>query len=282
MNSRKHADVRQDMRTPYRSALWAGLLACVALLSVRAAEARSISCWRTTVANTPVIVIAVDMNDPNVKVTGIVAQGGCGSSERFDDMIHRSHPTAAVTGTFFSVGSLEPIGDIVVDGRLAHRGGIGTGLCITPDNRCDFVQPPHRYARMDWSQYDFVCTSGPRLVTDCIPYVYPHAEGFRDSHLLHSATRLAVGRTRNNKLLFVATRKRIQLGQMGRAMLKLGCIDAIALDAGSSLGFYHQAHMLISPGRRLTNAILIYDDRQRYERFKSRLIPPTLDLASSR
>ncbi len=256
-----------------------------ALLSLSAlaspSHGRSVTLSRTTSAGTPLIVINVDMNDPNVKVSGIVAQGGCGSSEKFGDMVSRSHPTAAVTGTFFSPGSNIPIGDIVVDGRLAHRGGVGTALCITEDNQCDFVTPPHRYARMDWSQYDFVCTSGPRLINDTLPYVYPHQEGFRDAHLLGSATRLAVGITSGHHLLFVSTRCKVQLGQMARAMKKLGCVDAIALDAGSSLGFYNNGSMLIQPGRRLTNAILIYDDKDRYERFKARLIPPRLDLAST-
>ena len=118
-------------------------------------------------------------------------------------------------------------------------------------------------------------------MTGTMPYVYPRAEGFRDSHLLHSATRLAVGITASHKLLFVATRKKVQLGQMGRAMLKLGCTDAIALDAGSSLGFYNNGNMLIQPGRKLTNAILIYDDKSRYDLYKARLIPPKLDLAST-
>ncbi len=249
--------------------------------SANLAHAKNVSMYRTTVAGTPVMVISVDMSDPNTKVSGIVAQGGCGSSERFNSMIDRSHPTAAVTGTFFSPDSNIPIGDIVVDGRLAHRGGIGTALCITQQNQCDIVQPPYRYCRMDWSQYDFVCTSGPRLVNNNLPFVYPRQEGFRDSHLLGSATRLAVGITPSHKLLFVATRCKVQLGQMGRAMSGLGCTDAIALDAGSSLGFYHNGNTLIRPGRKLTNAILIYNDKSRYDLYKHRLIPPKLDLASS-
>jgi hypothetical protein len=251
----------------------ASLIVCSLLAGGRHCGADSIVLARMTAAGVPLLVLSVDLNDPRVKVTGVVARGGCGNAERFDSMIHRTHPTAAVTGTFFCEQSLAPIGDIVVNGHLTHRGGIGTGLCLTDDNQCDFVHPPHRYAYMDWSRYDFVCCSGPRLVCEGVPGVYPGSEGFRDPHLLHSNTRLAVGITRKNKLLFVATRKAVQLGQMARALRKLGCMDAIALDAGSSLGFYHNAHMQIQPRRKLTNAILIYDDRQRYARFKDRLTP---------
>jgi hypothetical protein len=126
---------------------------------------------------------------------------------------------------------------------------------------------------MDWSPYDFVCCSGPRLVSHGRAGVYPADEGFHDHDLLGKATRLAVGRTRNNRLLFVTTRCRIYLSRMARVMRSLGCMDAISLDAGSSLGYYYKGHMLATPHRKLTNLILIYDDRSRYTRFKSRLFP---------
>src|SRR5205814_1759920 len=112
-------------------------------------------------------------------------------------------------GTFFCERSLYPIGDIVVNGRLQHTGGIGTGFCMTEGNQCEFVHPPKRYMTMDWSRYDFVCCAGPRLVVDGDATVHPGAEGFHDPHLLSRATRLAVGLTENNKLLFVTTRARV-------------------------------------------------------------------------
>lgn len=243
--------------------------------------ARSIGVVRSVAAGTPVVVLQVDLEDPRVKVTGMVAPRG--KSDRFDSMIHRAHPTAAVTGTFFSTRSLLPVGDIVVGGQLAHRGGVGTGFCITDGNQCEFVHPPHRYKHMDWSQFDFVCCAGPRLVQGGNATVHPGAEGFRDRCLLGQASRLAVGINRHNKLLFVATRKRIQLGKMAKVMQKLGCLEAINLDAGSSLGFYQGGRYMIRPQRKLTNLILIYDDRSRYERFRARLsrVPETAPEAPS-
>lgn len=242
-------------------------------------QTQSIGRTHTKAAGIPVIVTTVDLSDPKVRVTGMVAEGGRGKSEAFQRMIWRSHPTAAFTGTFFCTRSLVPVGDIVVGGQMVNRGGVGTGFCMTEDNQCEFIKPPHCYAPMDWSRFDFVCSAGPRLVTAGKAAVHPRAEGFRDSGLLHSATRLAVGMTAKNKLLFVATRQRVQLGQMAKAMLKLGCVEAINLDAGSSLGVYHKSKTLITPGRRLTNLILVYDDRNRYDRFKHRLMPARLQTA---
>ena len=203
----------------------------------------------------------------------MLSEHGQGSNETFERMVWRSHPTAAVTGTFFDVASATALGDIVINGKLAHRGGIGTGLCINTYNECKFVQPPRRYARMDWKDFDFVCCSGPRLVHRSRAEVHPALEGFHDQHMLARNSRLAVGITKNNKLLFVATRQQVQLGKLAQAMKQIGCVEAINLDAGSSLGYYYKGRMIAKPGRRLTNAILIYDDADRYERFKSRLTP---------
>ena len=267
---------RRQIKTQIERAVLGGL--CL-LGGMQTGHAESIGLTKGISAGVPVMVLTVDLNDPNVKVTGIMAQYGRGHAEKFADMIHRSHPTSAFTGTFFSEDNNIPVGDIVVNGKLAHRGGVGTALCLTDDNQCDFVRPPHNYAWMDWSQYDFVCSAGPRLVQEGVAEVHPGPEGFRDPHLLGSATRLAVGLTANHKLLFVATRDHIQLGKMAQVMKRLGCVDALNLDAGGSLGFYDHAKMHITPSRKLTNAILVYDDRDRFERFKHRLAPG-VDLAS--
>ena len=235
--------------------------------------AKNTSLTRTTACGIPLLILKVDLQDPGVKVTGMVAQGGNGHSESFESMIHRTHPTAAFTGTFFCPHTLIPVGDLVVDGHLQHRGGVGTGFCLTDNNQCDFIQPGHRYQHVDWSAYDFVVCAGPRLVHEGNAAVHPKSEGFHDSHLLGTATRLAVGLTEDNKLLFVATRHPVQLGKLAKAMKKLGCTDAINLDAGSSLGFYNNAKTYMRPHRKLTNLILIYDDKSRYDRFKTRLTP---------
>ena len=249
------------------------LLGSVALLLGNSAFGQSVTQSRTTAAGVSVLVLTVDMNDPNVRVTGIMAERGTGSTESFGSMIQRSRPIAAFTGTFFSTSSFIPVGDMVINGVFAHHGGVGTGLCITEDNQIEFVKPPYCYAPMDWGLYDFVCCAGPRLVTEGVAYVSPRKEGFRDPSLLGRASRLAVGVTPTNKLLFVATRNSIHLSKLAQVMKKLGCSNAINLDAGSSLGFYFDGKTFIQPGRRLTNAILIYANRKQYNHYKDQLLP---------
>ena len=51
----------------------------------------------------------------------------------------------------------------MIDGSLVHFGGMGTALCVTPDNRAEMVTC--EWGRHhDWSPYDFVVACGPRLL----------------------------------------------------------------------------------------------------------------------
>ncbi|MCL6475555.1 MAG: phosphodiester glycosidase family protein [Firmicutes bacterium] len=251
--------------------LWMLGLWCYVSTTVWAAGS-SVQLIATTVQNIPVKIIRVNMNDENVKVTGMLAKQQRGRTEPLESMVARARPTAAVTGTFFGTRSYLPVGDIVIEGRMVHFGGIGTALCITPDNQVEFVDV-QRNRREDWSAYNFVIRSGPRLVRAGRIGVYPRAEGFRDRNLLRPAWRLAVGLTRENHLLFVGTRKPITLRQMALVMHRLGCVDAINLDAGSSTGMYYRGQILMRPLRRLTNLVLVYENREQFEQRKYSILP---------
>jgi hypothetical protein len=234
---------------------------------------RSIRFWQTNVARVPVKVITVDLNDPNVKVSAVMARNGNGTSEPFRQMIDRANPNVAVTGTFFSLDNLRPVGDIVIGGSLVHFGGMGTALCVTPGNKADMVSC--QWGRHhDWSAYDFVCACGPRLLQQGRIVLDPHSERFRDKSMLAPNSRIAVGITSSNKLVFAMTRDAIYLGRLARVMRGLGCVEAMNLDAGTSTGFYYNGTTLARPGRKLTNMIVVYGRKDRYERALDQLVPP--------
>jgi hypothetical protein len=233
---------------------------------------KNIRFWQTGAAGVPVKVISVDLNDPNVKVSAVMAERGNGTSEPFRQMINRANPNVAVTGTFFSLDDLQPVGDIVIDGSLVHFGGMGTALCITPDNQATMVTC--QWGRHhDWSPYDFVVACGPRLLRRGQIVLDPRAERFRDKHMLAPNSRIAVGITRGNTLFFVMTHSPIYLGRLARVMQSLGAVDAMNLDAGTSTGFYYNGATLAKPGRKLTNMIVVYGRRERYERALDQLVP---------
>ena len=233
---------------------------------------RSIKFWQTVSAGVPVKCVTVDLNDSNVKVSAVMSERGTGTSEPFRQMILRAQPNVAVTGTFFSLDNLRPIGDIVIDGSLIHFGGMGTALCITPNNEAR-METCEWGRHHDWSPYDFVVACGPRLLHHGRVVLDPRAERFRDRHMLAPNSRIAVGITRGNKVVFVMTHKPISLGRLAKVMRSVGASEAMNLDAGTSTGFYYNGATLAHPGRKLTNMIVVYGRRDRYERALPQLLP---------
>ena len=207
----------------------------------------------------PLNCIFVNLNDARVRVTAAIASSGIGGGESWGSFIKRLQPTAAVNGTFFSTTDLRPIGDIVVDGSLVHFGGMGTGLCVTRDNRVCFVSV-NRSRHTDWRDYQTVICSGPRLVTDGAVAVDPRGEGFRDPHVLGSARRAAAGLTNLNRLVLINTRASCSLTTLAYIMKDLGCEQAINLDGGSSIAMHYRGKAISKPGRALTNVLMVYEN----------------------
>ncbi|MEN6358179.1 MAG: ankyrin repeat domain-containing protein [Armatimonadota bacterium] len=219
---------------------------------------KSVSYSRAFVRGHAVNVIYINMDDPSVHISAAIAKNGVGRGESFRSFMHRLKPTAAINGTFFCNRSLKPIGDIVIGGNTAHFGGMGTGLCITSDNKVTFV-PTIRNRHTDWSRFETVMACGPRLLTDGNITLDPYGEGFRDSHVLGSARRTAVGLTGKNRLIFVSTSSACSLYTLASIMSDLGCTDALNFDGGSSSAMHYRGKNISSPSRSLTNVLYVYE-----------------------
>src|SRR5437764_8174435 len=100
-------------------------------------------------------VITVNLNDESVKVSVALSRRGVGSRETFASLLHRVRPSAAVTGTYFGLRDAQPVGDIVIGGRLVNSGFVGTALAITAENAARFIEARGSKAR-DWSAYETV------------------------------------------------------------------------------------------------------------------------------
>ena len=57
-------------------------------------------------------------------------------------------------------------------------------------------------------------------------------------------------------------------------MQHLGCYHAAAMDGGTSTAMSIGGRIIATPGRKLTNLLVIYASRQRYERAMPHLVPP--------
>ncbi len=262
------------------------LCSLVCLLTVgfttQANSSNDVSFRRQSVQGVTANVVVANLNRPNVKVSPALAEHGVGTSEGFGSMLCRLQPAAAITGTFFCVNSLIPVGDLVIDGNVLSFGCVGTAICFTADNRIEFRST--RDGRGEkWSKYASVICGGPRLVREGVVWVNPRSEGFNDPGFFRPARRSAIGVTKENKLLLVTVNKAIYLSHMARVMRDLGAIDAMNLDGGSSTGLAFGSIVPSHPGRRLTNLIVVYDSPQKYARVKPILNPqPVIASTSSR
>lgn len=246
------------------------LMACLFFVCGAWAQKPVVS-YNKRVGSVPVRVVVADLNSREVQV-GIVSPERIGRSESVWKLLARSRPTAAVCGTYFCTTSKVPVGDLVLEGETVHFGGVGTAMCIDYDNKVRFIRPPmHR--QVDWSQYRCVVAAGPRLLLNGKVYLYPKGEGFKDRSVYASNPRTAVGVTKHNKLLMVVTTKPVSLRTMATVMKRLGAVNAIAMDGGSSTTFYYRKNLSVLPKRQLTNLLVIYESREAYERARPRLAP---------
>jgi exopolysaccharide biosynthesis protein len=211
----------------------------------------------TKAAGVAVRLIRIDLADPRVRLGVILAQDFPGGDEPFPLMVRRTNPTAAVNGAYFSKTTKLPIGDIVVRGKLVHKGLMGTALAITRDNRAIMRRVVWGHAE-DWSAFETVLACGPALVLGGRVDVRPTTEGFRDPSVMGSAQRMGVGLTHDRKMLLVHARSGVTFAQFGQVMKGLGCVDAMNLDAGASLGMYAFGRTYVSPSRRLTNLFAVW------------------------
>lgn len=209
----------------------------------------------------PTHVVTVNLNDPRIRVSVNTARGGIGKAEPFTSMIHRLMPEAAITGTFFDGATLLPVGDIVARGKTLYRGPAGTGFAVRADNTVHFQ--PRKWGRTyDWSDFQTVLATGPTLLRKGQNALFPKAEGYKDPSLWALRSRTAVGITKHNKLLLVSVNQPIYLRNMRNIMKKLGAVEAVGLDGGSSTGLYAAGKVRVRPGRTLTNVLTVYRVKQ--------------------
>ena len=241
-------------------------------LSMAASSATSVAYTKAKVSGVSLNIVTIDLNDSNVRVTPAIAKYGIGTAESFRSMMRRTRPAAAINGTFFCTKSLKPTGDIVVDGQLLWKGYLGNAVAIDGNNNVKFL--PSRHSDLyKWSDFDRVMAAGPTLILRGKTIVMPRAEGFKSNVHFSKRGRSAVGLTYSNKLVFVTTRQRIYLRQLAYAMKRLKCVDAAALDGGSSSGLYWKGKLIMNPGRGMTSCLLVYDNPSSFEQSRNCLYP---------
>jgi exopolysaccharide biosynthesis protein len=100
-------------------------------------------------------------------------------------------------------------------------------------------------------------SAGPRLITNGKITVNPGAENYTIPKITeYSMARSALGLTKDNKLLMVTVNS-AKIEDLATIMQKLGAYNAMNIDGGASSGLYYKGKLLTSPGRDLSNALLV-------------------------
>lgn len=179
----------------------------------------------------------------------------------FSSMIRETNPAVAIDGTYYDTKTFQPVGTLVEKGEFLVRGKHGIAVCFDEQNHVVF-QPVSNFREFPWKKFQVVLSTGPTLIRDGHIHLYPYAEKFHDPDLFRPARRSALGVTQDGELLLVATRAKIWFRDMAWIMKKLGAVQAVSLDGGSSTALYYRGKYLIHPARVLTNIFCIYEQKQ--------------------
>ena len=221
-----------------------------------AVEQESVTYQVHWINKTRVHVVTVDLNDRELLVTPVLANGTPGARKSFTAFLAERQPLAQISGSYFSVKTAQPIGDMVIAGKMVYLGHAGSALTIKPDNTAAIVNIPYK-KNISWKGYESVLQGGVRLVQNGKFAVYPKEQGFKDPGIFRKATRTAVGITDQNKLLLVAVNKEIFLSELAGILKALGCRDAMSLDGGTSTGLAVGLDIIFTPGRMLSNVLMV-------------------------
>jgi exopolysaccharide biosynthesis protein len=205
-----------------------------------------------------------------------------GLTESLASMAKRHGALVGINGSYFQAyndgAHKPPVMTLITNGEAVFTGNIGTTLGFTARNearmdRATVVLDTLRgssstdnYGMPDedssdaasafWPRVQEAIGCGPRLVADGRIALDMRGEKFTDRKVLVLSTaRSAVGLTRDRRLLLVTTSGTIP--QLAGIMKALGAYQAMNLDGAASSGLWLRGRYLRSPGRDLSNSLLV-------------------------
>ncbi len=141
---------------------------------------------------------------------------------------------------------------------LAFSGGeSGIAKRFEEDEKCSFEAVYEGAADPEfWSRVTEAIGCGPRLVKAGKVCYDPVSEGFTSPKILNTAgARSAIGVTKDKSLLLVTCLATVR--DLAYVMKGLGAHDAMNLDGGASSGLWANGKFVITPGRKISNAVVV-------------------------
>ena len=111
-----------------------------------------------------------------------------------------------------------------------------------------------------WNRAESVVGAGPLLVKAGVRALDFTKETFSEPKIIsQSAARSAAGVLADGRLIFITTTATLQ--ELADILIQLGAKTATNLDGGASSGMYFSGKMIRTPGRAISNAIIIESGR---------------------
>lgn len=207
--------------------------------------------------------VTVSLLHPKVNLDVVLAGNTVGKVEDLNSIAKRSGAIAAINGTFFDAYTKAafkaPYGYIVSKGKMLKDSPADRRAVFTYDKN----QLAGLVAGLDFRPLfndgliEGALQVGPRLLVDGNVSLNVAGEGFRDPKILTGGgARSALGLTRDHKLILVTTGG-ATIPQMAQIMKQAGAYQAMNLDGGASSGLFYNGRYLTSPGRQISNALVV-------------------------
>lgn len=171
-------------------------------------------------------------------------------------MIRDKQPLAAVTGTFFAFENQLPVADVIVDGEQKATGYRGSIVAVDWYGNVSIRDAEVRRP-FDYLEFRYALRGGVRVVHNSQVKPNARAQGFTDPAIWGKARRAGIGVTKQGKVLLIATKQRVSLAGLGKAMLKQGVVDGVSLDGGGSTMLYFNGDIKVPPTRKLSTLFMI-------------------------
>ncbi|HEX2927419.1 MAG TPA: phosphodiester glycosidase family protein [Ruminiclostridium sp.] len=110
---------------------------------------------------------------------------------------------------------------------------------------------------VDWSKVRTTVGAGPTLLKSGVILANGKKEGFTEAKINTARSqRSFAGYTKNNTLI-LATVPNVTVYELAEVAKAMGCVDALNLDGGASSGLYYKGRVVTTPGRKLSNALVV-------------------------
>ncbi|MCP3794586.1 phosphodiester glycosidase family protein [Paenibacillus sp. CH40] len=208
-------------------------------------------------------VVTISMLHPKVSLDVALAGDSIGKVEDLSSLAKRNQAVVAINGTFFDAYTKSsyktPYGYLVSHGKMLKKssGDQRTVFTYDANHLSELMSGSTFEQRLSQGSVEGALQAGPRLVTNGQVSLNVKAEGFKDPKILTGGgARSALGMSRDHKLILLTT-SGATIPQLAQMMKQAGAYQAMNLDGGASSGLYYNGSYLTTPGRQISNAIIV-------------------------